>query len=197
MRVTTRRLTATLLVAGVLLAGACGGDDKDDAGAASTTTAAAPASPADDGSSTTVAADPGSSTTAVESGDEGDGGAGTVAPDTVQQPDEGAGAPDEEAADVDWAKSATEYRGRDGERIAFLCPPDGDLSHSVWGTDTYTDDSAVCVAAVHQGIITTVEGGRVVIEIAPGEESYAASTAHGVTTLDYGAWSGSYTFPAS
>ena len=65
----------------------------------------------------------------------------------------------------------------------------------MWGTDTYTDDSSVCIAAVHAGLITEDEGGRVVIEIAPGEESYTGSEANGITSTDYGSWSGSFTFP--
>ncbi len=200
MGTTSRRLTASLLVAGLLVLGACGGGGDDDADA--TTTTAPSSTTAGEGSSSTTEGagsteatastdDPDGTTTTVE------GGAATTAPDTRQQPDEGAGAPDEEAPDVDWARDAAAYRGQDGRRIAFLCPPDGDLSASVWGTDTYTDDSAVCVAAVHQGIINPVEGGRVVIEIAPGEDGYTGSEANDVTSQDYGNWGGSFTFPAS
>ena len=35
------------------------------------------------------------------------------------------------------------------------------------------------------------------IEIAPGEAEYEGSEEHDVTSLDYGAWDGSFTFPAA
>ncbi|XHF22388.1 LCCL domain-containing protein [Corallococcus interemptor] len=61
----------------------------------------------------------------------------------------------------------------------------------MWGTDLYTDDSNVCVAAVHAGAISTA-GGTVVITIQPGQSSYAGTTRNGVTTYSYGAWGGSF-----
>jgi hypothetical protein len=64
----------------------------------------------------------------------------------------------------------------------------------VWGTDIYTDDSSVCTAAVHAGLIDYEDGGEVVIEIRAGESSYLGTTANGVTTLDYGAWRRSFVF---
>ena len=68
---------------------------------------------------------------------------------------------------------------------------------SVWGTGTYTDDSSICTAAVHAGVITPDDGGTVVIEIAPGQSSYQGSTAHGVTSNDYGEFGGSFRFPST
>ena len=65
----------------------------------------------------------------------------------------------------------------------------------MWGTDVYTDDSSVCSAAVHAGLITVEDGGKVVIEIAPAEEEYKGSDANGVESSDYGPWGGSFTFP--
>lgn len=198
----SRRLAASFLVAGLLVLGACGGDDDgDDASDSSTTTVAADTGSDDGGASSTT--DDGGETDGTDDTDGTDGptttdedGATTTAPDTSQEPDEGSGAPDEEAPDVSWDLNAAQYRGEDGKRIAFLCPPDGEIG-TVWGTDTYTDDSSVCSAAVHQGIINTIEGGRVVVEIGPGEESYEGSEANGVTSLDYGSWGGSFTFPPS
>jgi hypothetical protein len=70
----------------------------------------------------------------------------------------------------------------------------GGAPGSVWGTDVYTDDSNVCTAAVHAGLIT-VQGGRTVtIEIRPGLTSYAASTRNGIASGSWGTWSGSYVF---
>ena len=104
---------------------------------------------------------------------------------------------DEEAADVTWNLNAAQYRGQLEKRIAFDCPADGEPGQEVWGTGTYTDDSSVCKAAVHAGLITFEDGGRVVVEIAEGQESYEGSEANGVTSLDYGEWGGSFTFPAA
>ena len=64
----------------------------------------------------------------------------------------------------------------------------------VYGTDLYTDDTSVCSAAVHAGLITVATGGDVTIEIRPGAASYTGSTRHGVTSQDYDSWSGSYVF---
>lgn len=192
-----RRLAAPVLAALIVLAG-CGDDGGDDeAGTTSTTEQEAdgatmataddgPTTEADDGATTTEG-DDGTSTSTDDAG-------GTTAPDTSGEGQEGTGAPDEEAPDVEWDLNAAQYRGEDGTRIAFLCPPDGEIG-SVWGTETYTDDSSVCSAAVHAGVINPVEGGRVVIEIAPGEETYEGTEANGVTSQDYGSWDGSFTFP--
>ncbi len=55
----------------------------------------------------------------------------------------------------------------------------------------------MCTAAVHRGLITTDKGGTVVVEIAPGVNAYKGTTAHGVTTLDYGKYQGSFIFPSN
>ena len=60
----------------------------------------------------------------------------------------------------------------------------------------YTDDSHICTAAVHAGVITAQAGGTISVKPQPGRESYPASTANGVTTLDYGSWQASYTISA-
>lgn len=187
-----RHLAAPALVALIVLAG-CSDDGGDDVTAATSTTEqeaddGTTTMAADDEATTTEAGDDATSTTEAEEDD------GTTAPDTSGEGQEGTGAPDEEATDVDWAKNASEYRGEDGTRVAYLCPPDGELG-SVWGSGPYTDDSSVCSAAVHAGLINPVEGGRVVIEIAPGAESYAGSEANDVSSQDYGSWEGSFTFP--
>lgn len=97
------------------------------------------------------------------------------------------------AADA-WQKDATEYRGQNGTEVKFDCPAGGTLD-TVWGTETYTDDSSVCSAAVHVGLITVEDGGKVTIEIQPGQAIYEAGEANGVTSQYYGAWTGSFTFP--
>jgi hypothetical protein len=96
--------------------------------------------------------------------------------------------------EITWTESAAEHRGQNGKRVTYRCPTIiGIPELFVWGTDVYTDDSPVCLAAVHAGIITT-QGGVVTIEIRPGQASYTGSTRNGVTTQDFGVWPGSYVF---
>ena len=101
--------------------------------------------------------------------------------------------PDATAAtgDVTWSTNAGDLRGQDGKRFSYTCPAAGNPS-TVWGSGPYTDDSSVCTAGVHAGVITVEAGGRVVIEISPGEPSYQGTVANGITTSDYGQWNGSY-----
>lgn len=94
-------------------------------------------------------------------------------------------------ADPLWTAHAIDHRGANGERFDYVCPPDGTFGE-IWGTDTYTDDSSVCTAAVHRGVITREEGGAVTIVIRPGLREYTGSTRNGVTTAPYDAWDGSY-----
>ncbi len=100
-----------------------------------------------------------------------------------------------------WSADAIKYRGRNGQHFTYICPTGGppfpvggDNFSGVYGTDTYTDDSPVCLAAVHAGLIT-LSGGEVTIEIRPRADSYKGSTRNGITTIDYGTCEcGSYVF---
>lgn len=84
-------------------------------------------------------------------------------------------------------------RGANGQRFSYSCPGGGTAS-SVWGTDIYTDDSSICTAAVHAGLINFQSGGTVTIEIRAGQQSYPASARYGVTSREYAAWPGSFVF---
>ena len=87
-----------------------------------------------------------------------------------------------------------EFRGKNGMRIRFTCPPAGKHAGYVWGSDIYTDDSMVCQAAVHAGLITFARGGTVTLEIRPGMSSYQSSSRNGITSGEYGAFGGSFVF---
>jgi hypothetical protein len=93
-----------------------------------------------------------------------------------------------------WGESAASrgLRGRTGERFSFTCEAKSG-SAPVWGTDTYTDDSAICEAALHAGKVSR-RGGPVMIQMAPGQSSYHGSSRNGIDSHDYGAWTGSFTF---
>jgi len=91
-------------------------------------------------------------------------------------------------ADVDTASP-------EGTVIDFSCPAGGNTSATVWGTGLYTDDSAICPAAVHAGRITAYSGGTATIRVEAGQSSYTGTTSNGVTTLSFASWPRSFTFP--
>jgi hypothetical protein len=93
---------------------------------------------------------------------------------------------------VQCGQSAQTLPGDAGTRHTVTCPA-GCATGSVWGTGTYSDDSSVCMAAIHAGALTSA-GGTVSLEIAPGLSEYPPSTANGVTTSRWGAWGRSFRF---
>lgn len=94
---------------------------------------------------------------------------------------------------IDWTTTAGEYRGMDGELIDFECPPLGTaVAGTIWGTTIYTDDSAICQAAAHMGVITQASGGIVTIEIMPGQSAYRANTRNGITSNQWSRFEGSF-----
>jgi len=86
------------------------------------------------------------------------------------------------------------YRGKNGQQFTIEFPPGGVISSRLWGTDLYTDDSNIATAAVHAGLISTEYGGVVVIEIKPGASSYEGSSRYGVSSGNWGSFSGSFIF---
>lgn len=75
----------------------------------------------------------------------------------------------------------------------YLCPAGCSVGGTVWGTGPYTDDSAICRAAIHAG--ASRESGRTVyLDIVPGQESYDGGTNNAVTTSPYGPWQRSFSF---
>ena len=92
-----------------------------------------------------------------------------------------------------WARGAVAYRGEIGQRHHYDCPPGGSPS-PIWGTGLYTDDSSVCTAAVHAGLISFEQGGTVTIKIRPGSEDYRSSVQNHVVSGAWGISSGSFVF---
>ena len=163
-----RTSSLILLCSVATLMAACGGDD------AATTTTTAKASTTSD--VTAPDDDP-------DDDPEGD-------PD-----DDKVDAAGEDQSDVAaWDRTATDLGGKIGSTAAYDCPSDGDPA-TVWGTNTYTDDSSIRTAAVQMGLITFDDGGRVTIEVLEGLDEYVGSRANGVTSRDYGSWGGSFSFP--
>lgn len=81
-----------------------------------------------------------------------------------------------------------------GDRDDLLCHCDSTGGgNPVWGTDTYTDDSALCHAALHAGAIKET-GGVIHVRRAPGQDSYLGSTRNGIASRGYGFYESSIEF---
>ena len=85
------------------------------------------------------------------------------------------------------------YRGQIG-KIYQLTITGSTRGGTVWGTDTYTDDSYIPMAAVHAGVASNGLISDVFIQMMNEQGSYSGSTRNGVTTYNYGYWGGTYKF---
>ncbi|MEB3212810.1 MAG: LCCL domain-containing protein, partial [Leptolyngbyaceae bacterium] len=94
---------------------------------------------------------------------------------------------------ISWAFTANRFRDRVGDDITLFCPAEG-VANRVWGSDVYSDQSSICTAAVHAGLLTFEVGGAIAIRILPGQESYAGTTQNDLTSSSFGQWPGSFTF---
>lgn len=68
---------------------------------------------------------------------------------------------------------------------------------SVWGTDYYTMDSSLAMAAVHAGAIRNGETGVIKVTIYPGRPQYNASTRYGVASSAWGSYDLSFAVEAA
>lgn len=93
---------------------------------------------------------------------------------------------------VEWTTTGQGLPAGFATPIVVSCPAQGSSTAKIWGTDTYTEDSAICVAAVHAGVITAAAGGLVAVSVAPGQQSYAASERNGVASQAYRALGSSF-----
>jgi hypothetical protein len=73
----------------------------------------------------------------------------------------------------------------------------GSTTGSVWGTDEYTDDSALSTAAVHAGVLKPGEKGIVQVTLVPGGTGYRGTIRNGVTTTSHYEFGGGYKVAAA
>ncbi len=97
---------------------------------------------------------------------------------------------------IQWTTKSASFHLKIGARATAGCPANGTQA-TVWGTGAYTDDSSVCTAAVHAGMITQARGGVVTVETTAGRAGYTGTTQNGVTSAHWGQWRGSFIFVGS
>jgi hypothetical protein len=63
-----------------------------------------------------------------------------------------------------------------------------DTGGSVWGTDVYTTDSDLGMAAVHAGVLKPGQKGIVKVTILGKRDRFEGSTRHGITSSEWDSW---------
>jgi hypothetical protein len=101
--------------------------------------------------------------------------------------------PEEESGVLPDPGNLKAYEQKIGEVFAFSVTG-AVAGGSIWGTDMYTTDSRLAMAAVHAGLLKDGETGVVKVKIVAGQPSYAGSAKNGVTSSGYGGYGGSYEF---
>ena len=102
-------------------------------------------------------------------------------------------APAADAITLTWTSRVIQFSREAGRKLVFDCPRGG-RAERITGTDVYGETSSVCTAAVHAGLITLNNGGRIVVEVLPGRESFSGSSRNGITSLSYGRMTNSFAF---
>ena len=83
----------------------------------------------------------------------------------------------------------TEYSSADHNR-AIIFEVVGSADGNIWGTDVYTGDSRLAVAAVHSGAVRVGERALVRVTLSNGSERvFDGSERYGIRSLDYGNYS--------
>ena len=73
-----------------------------------------------------------------------------------------------------------------GEKFVIVCPKNCTKRvKNLFGTETYTDNSPICIAAIHHGVIND-QGGEIKIEIKVGLDSYKGSNGFGIHSRNFG-----------
>jgi hypothetical protein len=86
---------------------------------------------------------------------------------------------------------ANEFEGETGASSLLSCQA-ACSAGVVWGTDIYTDDSTICTAAAHAGLISLEEGGSFIVTIEDGKEEYSGSEQNDILSSDWGEWGRSF-----
>jgi len=90
----------------------------------------------------------------------------------------------------------TAYRNQVGKTLYFRVtgPPQGSRNGFVWGTDMYTLDSSLAMAASHAGLVRPGQTKVVGVTILGPQNSFTGSGRNGVGSGDFGPYPGAFRF---
>jgi hypothetical protein len=68
----------------------------------------------------------------------------------------------------------------------------GNTSGTIWGTDVYTGDSQIALAAVHAGLVKPDDEAIVKVTVVTPPGQFQGCARHGVTSHDFGRFGSAY-----
>jgi len=91
------------------------------------------------------------------------------------------------------ARTAEDINGTVGSRHGHLCPDScGPLpgcyeqeAHQVYGHEEYTEDTPLCGAAFHAGVLKVDKGGFVSVVLTGGQRTYHGQRLHGIRSASH------------
>lgn len=86
---------------------------------------------------------------------------------------------------IDTVDTVSSIKKEIGQKTLLSCPKNCKSTLQIYGTDIYTDNSPICIAAIHNGVISFSEGGEVEIEIKPPQSSFKGSQGVGLLSHNY------------
>ena len=97
----------------------------------------------------------------------------------------------EDITPIAWDTTAAGFKGEGGQTYTFRCPKEG-TAQLIYGSDVYTDYSSICTAAVHAGLFSLADGGKVTIEYRPGRSIYGSTVRNGIKSNTSGEYARSF-----
>jgi hypothetical protein len=88
---------------------------------------------------------------------------------------------------------ASNLNGQSHSRINCTCDGSWTANGLVYGSDPYQNDSSICRAALHAGVITA-SGGAITFYLTPAASSFLGSLKNGVQTMSAGSAAKSFSF---
>lgn len=99
------------------------------------------------------------------------------------------------ATTVAWNVDAASQQANLGSEYLYFCPANPtDAFRSIYGNDTYTTDSPICVAALHAGLFVRASGGNVKFRIKGNQTFYVGAVRNSVQSNFFGSYPYSYSF---
>lgn len=94
-------------------------------------------------------------------------------------------------------ENATGIAATPPEGMTCACAAGVNLGGAIYGSNRYTDDSKLCTAAVHAGVLDAAQGGNITFFLGEGCAGFEGTVANGVISNAWGAYPRSFGFAAS